>query len=55
MTFDQWMAEVDVVMVGMSGLDHNCIADQTWWDWWNDEVPAQEAAEEALANEGFPI
>lgn len=51
--FAQWLKEVDGVIGGICGLGHNDIADQTWYDWFADGYSPEEAAQEALENEGF--
>jgi hypothetical protein len=55
LTFEQWMAQVDQELMAIAGMDHMCIADRDWWNAWNDGTPSDEAAEEALISEGFPI
>ena len=56
-TFDAWMAEVDAALLALTGeiTSHLDIADQPWRDWFNDELSPEEAAEEALEEEGFPF
>jgi hypothetical protein len=36
-------------------MRHTDIADQTWRDWYESDMSPDEAAEEALDNEGFPL
>lgn len=55
MSFDEWLKEVDKEVIRLSGVSYQDLADQTWWDWWNDGYGAKEAAREALENEGFPF
>lgn len=52
--FNQWMAEVDRVLLKRSGFTSDCLADQTYADWYEDGITPAEAAELTLADEGFP-
>jgi hypothetical protein len=54
-TFESWMSKVDGKLLATSGLTHHDLADQTWRDWFNDGMPAAEAAELCLKDEGFPF
>lgn len=54
-TFEKWLSEVNAVIEKLCGLGYEDIADKPWWDWWEDGVSPREAAEEALAEEGFPV
>ncbi|AQT28266.1 hypothetical protein SEA_JABITH_96 [Mycobacterium phage Jabith] len=52
MSFERWLAGVDHVIGSMTGgLTHRDIADQTWHDWYDDELSPHEAAEMAFSNE----
>ncbi|UXE05141.1 hypothetical protein SEA_MACH_96 [Mycobacterium phage MaCh] len=51
MSFEQWMQRVDRNLERLCGLTHRDIADQTWHDWYDDELSAHEAAEMAFSNE----
>lgn len=53
--FRDWLREVDAALINICGLSHNGIADQTWWDWFDSDMSPEEAATEALENEGFPF
>lgn len=55
LSFEQWMEQVDQELMAIAGQNHMTIADQDWWNMWNDGTPSDEAAEEALIDEGFPI
>lgn len=57
MTFRAWLAEVDKVVAEYTfdELGWQDLADQTWYDWWQSEMDPREAAEIALADEGFPF
>lgn len=50
MTFEQWMTEVDRHLVGELGLDSNSLPDQLYYDMYEDEIPAVEAAEQVIEN-----
>ena len=53
--FDAWLARVDAHISRLSGLGHEDVADQPWYDWWEDGLSPAEAAENALEDEGFPF
>lgn len=53
--FDHWLDAVDEAIFELAGVGLNDLADQAWYDWWSDEYTPQEAAYEALENEGFPF
>ncbi|AEJ93342.1 hypothetical protein SEA_KIPPER29_94 [Mycobacterium phage Kipper29] len=52
LTFKSWLGYVDAHMYRRYGVTHDDVADQTWWDWWNDGVSPVDAAQEAFEN-GF--
>ena len=53
--FTRWLANVDQHLLRMVGLTHRDIADQTWRDWFEDDVSPVHAAREALFNEGWEV
>lgn len=53
--FEWWMREVDSHVQKLSGVSVHDLADQPFRDWFDDEMPAREAAELALEDEGFPF
>jgi hypothetical protein len=53
MTFKQWLKAVDLAVLRLSGVSLHELADQPWRDWYDDDMNAEEAAREALAEEGF--
>lgn len=55
MTFQQWMRAVDSEVYALAGVSVHDLADQTFRDWYDDEIEPSEAAEMALENEGFPF
>jgi hypothetical protein len=55
MSFQVWLNQVDKVLRGICGLTHNDLADQTWFDWFRSGMTPAEAANECLADEGFPF
>lgn len=55
MTFERWMDQVDRILASMCGFTSSDLADIAYWDMWHDGASPQEAAEEALNNEGFPF
>ena len=53
-TFEAWMKAVDVEIEVVCGLSSGDLADTTWWDFWNDDMSARDAAHDHLLAEGFP-
>jgi hypothetical protein len=51
MTFPQWLKAVDRVLAARHGVRYRDLADFEWYDAWESDIPASEAAAEALANE----
>jgi hypothetical protein len=52
MTFEEYMAECDRVLIGMLGVATDDLADWSWRDAYNDEMPPAEAVRESLENDG---
>ena len=48
--FQSWLKEVDKELSSLCGLDHESLPDQTWRQWFEDLMPATDAAETALEN-----
>ena len=49
-SYQQWIGQVDALLIAAVGLHHSDLADQTWRDWYESEMTPREAAEEeALA------
>jgi hypothetical protein len=46
-SFEQWLREVDALLVASIGLDHESLPDVGWWDWWDSELTPAEAIAEA--------
>lgn len=55
LTFPQWYAQVDRIVISIAGLGIEDLADGPSWDSWNDGMSPQEYAEEQLVNESFPF
>jgi len=55
MTFEQWMDKVDSELEVYCGLSHMDLADQHYHDWYEEEMSPEDAAREALENEGFHL
>lgn len=53
--FAHWLREVDGHLVGALGLSHRDLPDQTWRDWFDDQLDPGEAAQLCLDNEGLDI
>ena len=53
-TLRAWMREVDRCLLRKCGLTTDDLADQCYWDAWNDEVSPADMAERVLEYEGFP-
>ena len=55
LTFDQWYASVDRLVVQTAGVGIDDLADGPSWDCWHDGYSAREYAMERLDDEGFPV
>lgn len=53
--YDEWLRQVDAVIMYLVGLTHDDLADQPWRDWHESGMLPREAAREALKSEGFPL
>ena len=53
-TFKAFMKAVDRELIRRCGLDSMCLADNSYWDMWNDEMSPVEVAQDTLEYEGFP-
>lgn len=54
MTWEEWMEQVDTEInkiIGL-GLDHNDLADQPYYDWYEDGVRPKTAAKRAIKDNG---
>lgn len=51
MSYDEWIAKVDTILVGLCSMKHDDLVDQSWWDWWNDGVTPTRAAKLCLNNQ----
>ena len=49
--FATWMAQVDMHMQQAIGFTHEDMPDQTWYDWFEDEVNPEDAAAMCIENE----
>ena len=55
MNFEQWMQGIDQAVLQMAFCLVHDLSDQPFRDWFEDEVTPQEAAEMALADNGFDV
>jgi len=53
-SFNDWMAQVDVEVSKRAGLSVHDLPDCCFRDWYDDEMPAAEAASEALRDASAP-
>jgi hypothetical protein len=53
--FSSWMAAVDLEVQRLASVSVHDLADQTYRGWFDDGYPPEDAAREALENEGFPF
>ena len=53
MTFETWMNLVDQELVKLCTLTHLDLPDQTWRDWFDEDLTPREAAEQCLENENM--
>jgi hypothetical protein len=44
-TFEQWLAEVDKLLIARVGLDSGSLEDWYWMDHYQDDIPAFEAVD----------
>ncbi len=51
--FGSWMIRVDAILTQTAGVDSNDLADWTYHDAFDDEMPPEEAAEEVLVANGW--
>jgi hypothetical protein len=47
-TFEAWLALIDAKLVRSIGMDHQCLPDMPWRDWFDDNMSATEAAQFAI-------
>ena len=52
-SFDSWMQKVDSAVMRRSGVSVHDLADQCFYDWYNDGITPVQAARLTLENEGF--
>lgn len=43
MTFEQWLVEVDMILIGLIGMGHRDIPDMLWRDQFEDEASPKDA------------
>jgi hypothetical protein len=55
LTFEQWFKKAEAHAAGLIMLSLHDLADQPYRDWFEAGYTPQEAAEEALENEGFDL
>jgi hypothetical protein len=55
MSFEKWLAAVDNICYKNIGLSYEDVPDQTWRDWYEDELTPQEAFDELCENEGIEL
>ncbi len=53
--FDEWMKQLDKAVSDLSGLSAHDLADQPYRDWFDSGYSPEDAAREALKNEGYPV
>lgn len=54
-TFEEWMNQIDKIIGSVAfGMQHNDLPDIAYYDLYENGVPPQEAAEEALIEAGAP-
>lgn len=51
MNFEQWLKQVDKILISRVFMSHEDLADQTWRDWYDSGMDAEEAAELCLDNQ----
>lgn len=53
--FDSWMRAVDFEVERLTGLSVHDLADNLYRDWCDSGMTPEEAAKQALENEGLPV
>jgi hypothetical protein len=53
MTFEQWMALINQAIMLEVGITTDDLTDQSYRDWYESEMTPQEAADQALADNGY--
>ena len=54
-TFVQWKARVNACVIARAGVCTDDLPDVPYYDWFEDGISPQEAAEMALEESGFPM
>ena len=54
-TFAQWKVEVNAHVMARAGLFADDLPDVPYYDWFEDGISPQEAAEMVLEESGFPM
>ncbi len=54
-TFAQWKAEVNAHVMTRAGLCADDLPDMPYYDWFEDGISPQEAAQMVLEESGFPM
>ena len=55
LTYKQWYAKVDAIVMNIAGVGIDDLADGMSIDAWSDELTPREYAIDQLENEGFPF
>lgn len=55
LTFEEWKKRADDAAVRRAGISLDDLADQPYYDWYEDGMSPEKAAKRALAAEGFPL
>ena len=55
MTFEEWIAKVDAILISICGLGHSDLPDMAYWDSWDDGVTPQEMVEDVLEDNHWPM
>jgi hypothetical protein len=53
MSFKDWMKEVNKKVSSKAGLGVSDLADQPFYEWWEERISPDEAAEITLEDNGF--
>lgn len=51
-TFEQWLAEVEQLILDKTGLDRASLVDAPYYDWYQARVSPATAAKRAIRNDG---
>lgn len=55
MKFEQWIEQVDEIMIELVEIDSGSTPDWDWWDTWNEGVSPMKAVRQYLRTQGVAL